>query len=563
MAKIEKNFEIITQKTVFEFRKTLEGEQKSSIFSAFLDADMYKEDGSAGMDFKLQGDEISKFYTMIGDTLKQKFESWYSNNLKTEKLLNNIMPFNSSIESNVYNSKKYKNTIKDINVDNIETVLLKTTNTSYGEYFIRQIANPVFKDENGDYTDVRSLNDIEKDCNHIRKVLQKLCEKYGIDTSEIDKEEFEIIKEGTLPDGTVKELESPIFDANDILSRYVKLIDDHKKSQELKSKLNIDYRPEMQAAINERYEELVQRNVELTTDNPVKSETQETLERYAEEFQSLLEDSENLYADKPEKIEYFKQEIAFIKSHLHDDGNGKFDKPAAQKTGNCWLLSGINALVATDFGKEFLERNILKDEEKNLFAVHLKEAENKKLPRPKGDGIFVFTEKEVLDAQHGENGLASGDGDVAALALAVEKYLEIANDGNLDESKENFSDGNSVFKFFEIITGEKKDTFSKRSIGINHLITRNVSGNEMRLQEFENVFELAKEKKSAIIIANDNHGFSVVGTEDDCILVQESNQGGNYKNVFELIPNSFPPTYKIPKDVFEKNITSCSILRWE
>ena len=107
-----------------------------------------------------------------------------------------------------------------------------------------------------------------------------------------------------------------------------------------------------------------------------------------------------------------------------DLGNGKIDKKAIQKAGNCWLHGNITALASNEAGEKFLENNIVKDDEKHIFAVFLQEAKDKKLPAPNGDGIYLFTEKEVLQAQIGENALSFGDGDITAYALAADRLLK-------------------------------------------------------------------------------------------------------------------------------------------
>ena len=564
MSKIEKKSEIIDYRTAFDFRKSLNDKQmESSIFNAFFEADTTKEDGTEGSDFQLQGNEIDLFFAAIGDDLKQKFEKWYNNKLDAEKIVSSILSVNSENEYTVYDSKEYTRAIKLINTGNIETILFEVPYENDGSYFVNQITSPYFNNINGSYDKTRTIKEIKKDFNHIRKVLQDLCSHYGIDTSELDKKKFDIVKKVIMPSGAYKKLDEPFFDDNNILLEYVELIRDYRESQEIMNKLNRDNREQMQSAIDKRYAEAIANNEDLTIEVPVMSKTQERWSKFAQEYDGLLEDAKRLYANKPEEIEIIEQEILYIKSHLHDEGNGKIDKPAMQRTGNCWLMAGIKALVVTDFGKEFLERNILKDEEKNLFAIHLQEAENKGLPLPNGDGIFVLTEKEVLESQHGQDGLTSGDGDVAAYALAIEKYLEIINNGNLAEDMEFYTDGNSSCRFFEIVTGEQKNRKARINIGINYKICQNFDNNETRLYEFEQTFKLAQEKNTAITVGYKNHAFSVVGTEGDCILVQESNLSENYKNIFELISGSFPPTYKISRDVFEKKINCCEYFRWK
>ena len=78
---------------------------------------------------------------------------------------------------------------------------------------------------------------------------------------------------------------------------------------------------------------------------------------------------------------------------------------------------------------------------------------------------------------------------------------------------------------------------------------------------------MAKDGNYAIVLSYDegeaenNHSFSVVGADGDYILVQESNLSEAYKDRFELIPDSFPPTYKVSETDFKKNFYGYSTLK--
>ena len=301
--------------------------------------------------------------------------------------------------------------------------------------------------------------------------------------------------------------------------------------------MSADEWEQMQKAIQKRFEQVIENNEELTTNTPSQTEWQ----KHTQEIYSECDLTVNEYAKK-------------LEIYLNDKGNGKLDKVVKQNTGNCWLLGGINALISTEYGKEFLERNIIKDEEKHIFAVYLPEAK---------DRVYVFTEKEVLDAQNADSGLASGDGDIAAYALAVEQYLKEEADGKLKDGKKHFSDGNTTHRLFEIVTGLKgklvlnrdKDQNLRPGITIKVIKSSDIN-------YFGEIYDLTKNKKGAVTLADDEHVFSVTGVDGDCLLVQESNNLCTYKDKFELIENSYPPTYKIPKELFETTFTTYAALVW-
>jgi hypothetical protein len=333
----------------------------------------------------------------------------------------------------------------------------------------------------------------------------------------------------------------------------------------------------MQQAINAKYEQATKDGIELTTNNPALSKEQKQMREINDKTKNLLDIAKKVYGENSDKVKRLEEQIKQNETMLNDSGNGMFDKSAMQLTGNCWLLAGINALVHTDFGKQFLEKNIVKDNEKHIFAVHLQEAENNNLPKPKGDGIYVFSEKEVLEAQNDDGGLASGEGDVTAFALAIESYLKESGK-NLKEDQENYQDGNINYRLFELVTGlnaPKTYLGVHNEIGIQHEIAQEIDEPELidgegvrirtstRLNYFDKIYDMAEKKNAAIVLSYANHVFSVVGANENYILIQESNLSDSYKDKFELIENSFPPTYKVNKDVFEKTFIAYSALRWE
>ena len=553
MQGVNKKAEIITHDAIRAFRKTLNKSEGSSIFSAFLNSDVCNKNGEKGHDLKLTGDEINEFFNAIGAEMKGKFNNWFKQRVVVENIYNSIASLNLENEFTQYNKKNYDNAIKSINSENIEDLLF---NCNYsGERIIEQLQTSFFKNnETEEYSEMRTEKERQVDCKHIRKIMKKWCKEKGIDTSELDKKEFE----------------------PDILKDYYTLMHNYREIVKVNAIMQNDVSDKMQQAINTKYEQATKEGIELTTNNPALSKEQKQIQEINDGTKKLLDIAKRSYGENSDKVKKLEEQIKQNETMLNDSGNGKFDKPAMQLTGNCWLLAGINALVHTDFGKQFLEKNIIKDESKHLFAVHLQEAENKYLPKPKGDGIYVLSEKEVLEAQNDDGGLASGEGEVTAFALAIELYLKETGK-SLKEDQENYQDGNINYRLFELVTGlEAPKTYLgvHNEIGIQYEIADTIEEPELigeeirfntkiRLNYYDKIYDMAEKKNAAIVLSNGNHVFSVVGTEENYLLIQESNLSESYKDKFELIKNSFPPTYKVNKDVFEKTFISYSALKWE
>ena len=311
-----------------------------------------------------------------------------------------------------------------------------------------------------------------------------------------------------------------------------------------------DYTSKLQESIDERYNQIQQSNGQLTPESSELTEDQERWAKYVE-----------MYGAKEDAASQKKAKL--FSSMIPDSGNGKIDKPAKQISNNCWLIGGINSLAITETGEKLLENNLHKDNEKHMISVHLKEAENNHMPQPKGDGIYTFTEKEIFDAQKrgDKDGLVSGDGDVTAYALAIEEYLKEKNNGELPAGKSHFSDGAPVARLYEIVTGQSR---SDANSGITFTqINEKNNSNETISKYFENIQNINQNKSGATSLNIYGHAFCVVGTDKDNLLIQESNLTEILKDKLELVPNSFPPTYKLPMDKFGSTVESFSNITWE
>ena len=326
---------------------------------------------------------------------------------------------------------------------------------------------------------------------------------------------------------------------------------DTQKKDDKSAQIMTDFSSKLQNAIDEKYNEAVKSGVKLTPSEDDLSEDQQRWSVYADKYSNINEAS----AQKKAKTFY---------AMLPDSGNGKIDKPAKQISNNCWLVGGLNSLTTSKTGQTLIENNLVKDNNKHIFAIHLQEAENKHLPAPKGDGIYTFTEKEVFDAQkrNSKEGLVSGDGDVAAFALAIEEYLKVSNNGQLAGDKTHFSDGAKVSRLYEIITGEERKTFeNENNTGVT-FVELDTDTNKDN-SDFEFIQKIYENQSGSATLNIKGHAFSVVSSDKDNLFIQESNLTEGFKNSFELVPDTYPPTYKLSKSAFQSNVESYGLLKWQ
>ncbi len=115
----------------------------------------------------------------------------------------------------------------------------------------------------------------------------------------------------------------------------------------------------------------------------------------------------------------FKNEF---KKDVYTDSKINYSKQG--KYGDCWVLSGVNALSYTDEGKKMIEEAISKDENGNIIV------------KLKGPGReYVVTKEELLNDENG----VRGDYDMKALEIAIKKYRADLVEENKDNPDRNAS----------------------------------------------------------------------------------------------------------------------------
>lgn len=119
--------------------------------------------------------------------------------------------------------------------------------------------------------------------------------------------------------------------------------------------------------------------------------------------------------------------------------NGLIDENFKQgNTGDCWLLSGINSMVSTPEGRQLVNESIKLDKNGN-YEITLKGV-NK---------TYTVTPQELK----GSNNLSTGDGDLRAVEIAVDKYFREAVPQGRPDIK-----GNTCGKAFELFTDKPVKT---------------------------------------------------------------------------------------------------------
>lgn len=140
-----------------------------------------------------------------------------------------------------------------------------------------------------------------------------------------------------------------------------------------------------------------------------------------------------------------------LKTELPTMPNGKLDGEFRQgDTNDCWLLAGIKSLSMTKEGKAVLENAIKPDGKGNVDVTF------------KGIGkTYKITARDLK----GSNELSSGDSDVRALEIAMDRHFrETLPDGVADINE------NSVSKAFELLADPQKTKSAEGYDGVSQII---------------------------------------------------------------------------------------------
>ena len=179
----------------------------------------------------------------------------------------------------------------------------------------------------------------------------------------------------------------------------------------------------------------------------------------AQKFNNMLDElySDNITPSKVEKIEnilvteyMLTKGMSFINDTNINTPNGIIDKVSYQgQTGDCWLLASLFSLSELKGAKEYLNKFIKNDPQKQTVTVYLNNGKNK----------YTFTYEDIKSSIM----LSVGDYDMRALEMAFEKY---AQEYGINK-KETINGGEEQYAF-QLLEGKKtqKAEIRDNKIGI-------------------------------------------------------------------------------------------------
>ena len=127
--------------------------------------------------------------------------------------------------------------------------------------------------------------------------------------------------------------------------------------------------------------------------------------------------------------------------------------------GDCWLLSDINAMSQSKWGKEAIKKSIIPDSEGGV-TIHFKGS-----PLPQKN--FHITAEDIQNAKNSGR-YSTGDDDMLALELATEQVIKkLAKSGNY----QRISDFDKIIGYESYLTGIYLDRKSNETLHISTLIT--------------------------------------------------------------------------------------------
>lgn len=168
--------------------------------------------------------------------------------------------------------------------------------------------------------------------------------------------------------------------------------------------------------INKINENFGTKNNSVIQENPEIDLNEETI--FDLDSQLCLEDSSITTIEECSNTTFWTNLLGKIREISEDDTrDGQISNVKQNATGDCWLLSGINSLSYTEKGKEVIEDALEYSEDG--ITVHLKGA---------GD---YFVPNEVITQTKGLSEYSTGDDDMIAFELAIEKFRDQVHDNEL------------------------------------------------------------------------------------------------------------------------------------
>lgn len=200
-------------------------------------------------------------------------------------------------------------------------------------------------------------------------------------------------------------------------------------------------------------------------------------------------------------------------------GDGQLGTNAVQQTGNCWLHADINAVMQTEKGREYLNKLVSKDPKTGDITVFLPGAKAKGLPQPKGDGIYTYSEADLLKRI---KDTSAGDGEYTALVCAVEDYIRGNSEDENANTRSSVNPNYTREEIQKVIFGSgftttediNYDDLKDKINSKNYAISCGLSADEVVTGE--------REGKPFRLL--DGHAYTIVGMDDNSVTLMESNE---------------------------------------
>lgn len=245
--------------------------------------------------------------------------------------------------------------------------------------------------------------------------------------------------------------------------------------------------------------------------------------------------------------------VASIKNvnYVQDYTKGKSDidgdaGDSKQVKGDCWLLSGVNALANTTEGRKAIKKSVRKNPETKQITVYLK-----------GVNREIIINPEAFDAAKQSKNYLKGDDDVLAIELAVESYKSnllksgdaknnngpnIINGKNVKGGTETPLAGGFSSDLMFLLTGKKaKTTFNAGKISLG-LIKNDLENMKRNPQQFAVTCNFKKATNGMVI----NHAYAVKDFDDNRVIL--------------INPWDSSKEESIPIAQFLENVKSLSVL---
>ncbi len=201
--------------------------------------------------------------------------------------------------------------------------------------------------------------------------------------------------------------------------------------------------------------------------------------------------------------------------------NGKIDADFAQGgVGDCWLLGAIKAAANHPEASKMLDDLVSVDANGNVI-VELKGPGKK----------YIITQEEL----YGSNELATGDMDVRAIEIAVNKYFHDEYEHSWDPHKRNdIGEGGQSAMAFEVLFGKGGKNYVDESIYgniydilftvNNSLIEKIKKGKAIAVASVTSALKFTPlkegvEENGKSVSINENHAYSVVDADDKYVYL--------------------------------------------